>query len=92
MKPLNPNEIKVGQIITGLDSKPYSSGFQDRSYFGELMKVVAVDLPFIVLKYCKNDSLSNYKSIADTRIFVFAEPSSEYRAALHFANTKEGMN
>lgn len=92
MTPLDPKEIKVGQIITGIDSKPYSSGCQDRSYFGELMKVIAVDLPFLVLKYYKNDSLSNHKSVADTRIFVFAEPSPEYRAALAFANIKEGMN
>lgn len=76
MEPIKPTEIKIGMVLTGIDSIPYSNGVKDRSFHGDLVEVLAVDLPYIIVRYI--DRWSEWKTKVDTRVFTMAVPSVEY--------------
>ena len=88
---LSIGELTRGMYVTVLDWHTYEhtdggvifKTIMDRSYCGDVLEVMAVDLPYIVVK------MDKYKSTTtlDTRRVSFKELSEEYVKALQTATT-----
>lgn len=66
---LKQDELKVGMYVTVLAGK-------DKSFRGDVLEITAVDLPFIVIRWC-NHSVTN-PIVLDTRIYSLKKLSPEY--------------
>lgn len=87
---LSPGEISKGMFITVLEHKPYESEIpslfgdtvqkvknQDRSGYGEVLRVEAVQLPYVIVRYISSilkDTTIRY----DTRRTTFMELNDDY--------------
>lgn len=80
MNTLNPKNIVIGQHVTVVSTVRGNNGYEDKSYQGDIMTVLAVDLPYIAVEF-KTGLSSQYgtksKSL-DTRRHTFKELSPEY--------------
>ena len=83
---LRPDEIEVGMCVTSIRNE---KALPDASYEGDAFEVLAVALPFFVMR---NVQYPNESSIAiDTRQFLFMQVPDEYRRALEQPQEKEMM-
>lgn len=94
MKKLESDDLQAGQFVTVLAWKPQerttSAGLfgglqtikvQDRSFFGDVLRVVAIDRPFVVVQGVSGFVAGRKVSI-DTRECDLALLSDEYVDAL----------
>ena len=74
-------EIKPEALTKNLLMTVLNSRHGDRSYRGDILKVVHVEVPFVVVSvYRKHQNKLgfDYKTKLDTREFIFGEISREY--------------
>ena len=88
---ISPGELSVGQYVTVLENKSFETLSEDsldivqtvvkmdRSGMGEVLLVVAINLPYIVVERCSN---LNFRYTVDTRRTILMELSKEYIEAL----------
>lgn len=89
---LSPGEMSVGQIVTVFENKPYeneeTSLFgdtvqktkrQDRSGYGSVLRIQAIDLPYVVCLYLDDNIYGQeFKVTFDTRRTSFKELNLEF--------------
>lgn len=88
---LSPGEISKGMFVTVLEHKPYESEIpslfgdtvqkvknQDRSGYGEVLRVEAVQLPYVIVRYLKCSILKDKPIRYDTRRTTFMELNDDY--------------
>lgn len=73
MQEVNYEELKKGDVITVLEWV----GSCDRSYVGDIMDVLCVDLPFVVVRRSPHPA-SRSKLTLDSRRVVMGKPSEEH--------------
>lgn len=72
MENIPPNNIFIDQVLTVLDWNR-----DDNSWKGDLFKVAAIDLPFIVVKFL--DGWNKEKPyVFDTRQLSFGAPTDDF--------------
>lgn len=88
---ISPGELSVGQYVTVLENKSFETLSEDsldtvqtaiivdRSGMGEVLLVIAINLPYIVVERCSD---LNFRYTIDTRRTVLMELSKEYIEAL----------
>lgn len=91
---LTTGEISKGMFVTVIDNKPFERNIEgmfgqvevvaqtDRSGFGDVFEVMAVDLPYVALRYmhgCAKDCVTKF----DTRRSTFKELSKDYIEAFN---------
>lgn len=86
MKILKPEEIELNSIVTILKWKSH----QDRSWVGDILKVKAIDLPFVVLEFQQGWNKGNTHSFHENDV-DFGMPSQEYIDAVMTKEEKENM-
>jgi hypothetical protein len=79
-KAIQPDDIEVGMFITVLNGEMLYDkdpmGIENARYNGEVLKVIAVDLPYIVLQfYSFGSKMVNH---FDVRAVSFATISTDY--------------
>jgi hypothetical protein len=75
LKMIKPENIKEGMTITILEDTKTA----DRSYIGDIMEVLAVDLPFICVNRTeRRSSILNGKLILDTRRYKIKQYSKKF--------------
>ena len=90
-KAMSPGELAKGQFVTVLSNstsdRVLDGGFvtadtivkhEDRSGYGALLEVLAVDLPYVVTQ----EVGSRFKHTRDTRQTTFMEVNEEFKKAL----------
>jgi hypothetical protein len=89
---ISPGELSVGQYVTVLENKPIETLSEDsldivqtvvrmdRSGMGEVLLIVAINLPYIVVERCSD---LNFRYTIDTRRSILMELSKEYIEALN---------
>jgi hypothetical protein len=88
---LSPGEISKGMFVTVFEHKPYESEIpslfgdtvqkvknQDRSGYGEVLRVEAVQLPYVIVRYLKCSILKDKPIRYDTRRTTFMELNDDY--------------
>jgi hypothetical protein len=92
---ISPGELSVGQYVTVLENKPFETFSEDllgtvqtattidRSGMGEVLLVIAINLPYIVVERCSNLNSINTRRSIDTRRSILMELSKEYIEALN---------
>lgn len=99
---VTPGEISKGMLVTVLEHKPYENEVpslfgdtvqkvknQDRSGYGEVLRVEAVQLPYVIVRYLKCSILKDTPIRYDTRRTTFMELSEDYLAANGIKLTSE---
>lgn len=88
---ISPGELSVGQYVTVLENKSFETLSEDsldivqtvtridRSGMGEVLLILAINLPYIVVERCSN---LNFRYTVDTRRTILMELSKEYIEAL----------
>jgi hypothetical protein len=78
-KKIDVDALKVGDSVTVLERRD-----RDRSYIGEVFRVLAIDLPFVVVTTvaCRYGRLENYKTSFDVRQITLGSVTPEYVKAL----------
>ena len=93
---LSPGEMSVGQIVTVIENKPFESDVaslfgdtaqkivtQDRGGYGDILRIQAIDLPYIICLYLNKDYCGGgFKVTFDTRRTTFKELKREFAAEL----------
>lgn len=98
-KILSPGELEVGMFVTVHNRAPYTKehvsdeGFggltvvttktHDRSWYGDVLTVKAIDLPYIVFQAENNCPTDTHTSTLDTRRTTLMELSDDYVIARH---------
>lgn len=97
---LKPDDIEVGQFVTVLRSQLYAEkesqdfltgqmtttkAWEDNSYKGNVLKVLAVDYPYVAFLDCSH----GYSFDLDLRQWKLKKLSNEYIKALTKAEGKE---
>lgn len=96
-KLISPGELSVGQFVTiyewlpiDVPADPFGGLFggatvatkhQDHSWCGDVLKVEAVDLPYVVVSH-PNDRIFSHNTKLDTRQVKLMELSGDYVKAL----------
>jgi hypothetical protein len=88
---ISPGELSVGQYVTVLENKSFETLSEDsldivqtvtridRSGMGEVLLILAINLPYIVVERRSN---LNFRYTVDTRRTILMELSKEYIEAL----------
>lgn len=75
--PIYPESSEVGNLLTG--QVITKAAFEDHSWQGDVLQIIAIDLPFVAVNACKH----NWPLKFDIRRgWIFKELSKEYIAAL----------
>jgi len=89
---ISPGELSVGQYVTVLENKQFetlsedsldtvqTATIVDRSGMGEVLLVIAINLPYIVFERCSD---LNFRYIIDTRRSILMELNKDYIQALN---------
>jgi hypothetical protein len=95
-KQLSPGEISAGMFVTVIENKPFENQVmplfgegsvqtmthRDRSGYGEVLSVLAVELPYVVVRSESIHAHSRYNYKVDTRRTTLMELSNDYVSAL----------
>ncbi len=82
MNLIPPGELALNQLVTVFQWEPNSHGFRDQSYVGDVLRVTAVMLPFVVVKQLTGGYSTQRPFELDTRRLTFAEVTQAYAKAL----------
>jgi len=89
---ISPGELSVGQYVTVLENKQFetlsedsldtvqTATIVDRSGMGEVLLVIAINLPYIVVERCSD---LNFRYTIDTRRSILMELNKDYIQALN---------
>lgn len=89
---ISPGELSVGQYVTVLENKQFetlsedsldtvqTTTIVDRSGMGEVLLVIAINLPYIVVERCSD---LNFRYTIDTRRSILMELNKDYIQALN---------
>lgn len=89
---ISPGELSVGQYVTVLENKPFetlsedsldtvqTTTIVDRSGMGEVLLVIAINLPYVVVERCSD---LNFRYTIDTRRSILMELNKDYIQALN---------
>lgn len=91
---LTPGKLLKEMIVTVLENKPYESEKEslcgntvqkiknfDQSGYGKVLKIIVVQLPYVIVNEFNNGKLDKYPFTYDTRRTTFMELNEEYLIA-----------
>ncbi len=93
-KAISPGELAIGLFVTVVENKPFIENspsmfgetqtitHTDRSGMGDIHTILAIDLPYIVVRREYENTSQNFNYKIDTRRTVLMELSKEYTEAL----------
>ncbi len=82
MTTIPPGELALNQLVTVFEWELSSHGGRDQSYVGDVLRVTAIMLPFVVVKQLTGGYGSDRPFELDTRRVTFAPVTQAYVEAL----------
>ncbi len=82
MNPIPPGQLALNQLITVFEWELTSHGSRDQSYVGDVLRVTAIMLPFVVVEQLTGGYGAERPFELDTRRVTFAEVTQAYAEAL----------